>query len=41
MSHHEEDFKETTSAINVAMILLAFAGTGLLPMLLHWTSLLS
>lgn len=41
MSHHEEDFKDPTSLLNVATMLLAFAGTCILPMILQWVSLLN
>lgn len=41
MSDHEEDFKDTTSAFNVALMLLAFVGTCILPMILQWITLLN
>jgi hypothetical protein len=40
MSHHEEDFKDTTSAINVLMIVVAIIAVPLLPMLMGWFTLL-
>ena len=41
MSHHEEEFKDTTSAVNVAMIIVAMFAMPLLPMLMGWYTLLS
>ncbi len=40
MSHHEEDFKDTTSVINLAMILVALVTTALVPMLMGWFTML-
>jgi len=41
MSHsHEEDFKDTTSTINVLMIIAAMTFFPLLPMLMGWFNLL-
>lgn len=40
MSHHQEDFKDTTSAINVTMIVVAMITFPLLPMLMGWFTLL-
>gem|GEM_PF-728222 len=41
MSHsHEEDFKDTTSTINVLMVIVAMVGFPLLPMLMGWLTML-
>jgi hypothetical protein len=40
MSDHEEDFKDTTSAINIVMILVAIVAMALLPMVMGWFTLL-
>ena len=41
MSHsHEENFKDSTSAINVLMIVVAILTVPLLPMLMGWFTLL-
>jgi len=40
MSHHEEDFKDSTSAINILLIVVAMVSMPLLPMLMGWYTLL-
>lgn len=40
MSHPEEDFKDTTSALNIALVLVAVVALPLLPMLMGWYTLL-
>tara|TARA_B110000467_G_C18298896_1_gene469925 strand:+ start:355 stop:531 length:177 start_codon:yes stop_codon:yes gene_type:complete len=40
MSHPQEDFKDTTSAINICMVLVALVAMPLLPMLMGWFTLL-
>ena len=40
MTHHEEDFKDTTSTVNVLMIIVAMVAMPLLPMLMGWFTLL-
>jgi len=40
MSDHEEDFKDTTSAIDIATIATAVLFMPLLPMLMGWFTLL-
>jgi len=40
MSHHEEDFKDTTSTINVVMVIVAILTVPLFPMLMGWYTLL-
>ena len=40
MSHHAEDFKDTTSAIHLVMILVALVAMPLLPMVMGWFTLL-
>ena len=40
MSDHEEDFKDTTSAPNMALIILAMLAMPLLPMLMGWFTML-
>jgi len=42
MSHsHEENFKDSTSTINVLMVIVAMVGFPLLPMLMGWFTMLS
>lgn len=40
MLHHEEDFKDTTSALNILMVIVAMVALPLLPMLMGWYTLL-
>lgn len=40
MTHHEEDFKDTTSALNIIAIIVAIVALPLLPMLMGWFTLL-
>jgi hypothetical protein len=40
MAQHEEDFKDTTSAINIVAMLVALIALPLLPMLMGWFTLL-
>ncbi|MFQ3208589.1 MAG: hypothetical protein ACI9U5_000332 [Colwellia sp.] len=40
MSDHKEDFKDTSSFIHLAMILLAMVAMPLLPMLMGWFTML-
>jgi len=40
MSHHEEDFKDTTSAVNIVTMLVALVTIPLFPMLMGWFTLL-
>jgi len=41
MSHsHEENFKDTTSAVNIIMVIVAMVCFPLLPMLMGWFTLL-
>ncbi len=40
MPHHEEDFKDTTSALNVLMVIVAILTVPLFPMLMGWFTLL-
>ncbi len=40
MSHHEEDFKDTSSFKQLAMILVAIVTMPLLPMVMGWFTLL-
>lgn len=40
MTHHDEDFKDTTSAINIIMVIVAMVFMPLLPMLMGWFTIL-
>ena len=40
MTHHEENFKDSTSAVNVVMIIGAMVAMPLLPMLMGWFTIL-
>lgn len=37
---HDEDFKDTTSAVNILFVLVALVALPLLPMLMGWFTLL-
>lgn len=40
MAQHDENFKDSTSALNVAMVIVAMIAMPLLPMLMGWFTLL-
>jgi len=40
MSDHEEDFKDTSSFIHLAMVLVAIIAMPLLPMVMGWFTML-
>jgi len=40
MSHEEEDFKDTTSAIHLVLILVALVSMSLLNMIMGWFTIL-
>jgi hypothetical protein len=40
MSNHDDDFKDTTSTINVLMVVAAMLAMPLLPMIMGWFTML-
>lgn len=40
MTSHEEDFKDTTSALNILTVIVVMVAFPLLPMLMGWYTLL-